>query len=336
MTMGSSEACADNVSSFFQTRGVVLVPSDLTLKDWPERAKKAGLTTIALHPTPAKVEEFVTSETGQAFLRKCCDLGLETEYELHAMGDLLPRKLFEKHPTLFRMNNKGDRSPQYNLCVSSERAVEIVSESAVRVAEVLRPTTGRYFYWGDDNKPWCRCPKCRALSDSDQALLLENRMLDALRKVDATAQIAHLAYANTLDPPTQVAPQPGIFLEFAPIKRRYDAPVAAENVPENRRYLELLDANLGLFRRDTAQALEYWLDSSRFSKWRRPAVKIPWSREVFISDLDTYGARGIRHITTFAVFVDARYVEQYGEPPLGEYGALLETWPSHQGHAEYS
>jgi hypothetical protein len=33
----------------FATRGVILLPFDLTLSDWPERAAKAGLTTIALH-----------------------------------------------------------------------------------------------------------------------------------------------------------------------------------------------------------------------------------------------------------------------------------------------
>ena len=35
--------------SHFDTRGVVLVPEDLTLADWPQQAKSAGLTTIALH-----------------------------------------------------------------------------------------------------------------------------------------------------------------------------------------------------------------------------------------------------------------------------------------------
>jgi len=35
------------------------------------------------------------------------------------------------------------------------------------------------------------------------------------------------------------------------------------------------------------------------------------------------GARGIRYITSFAVWIDAAYVAQYGEPPLGEYGARL-------------
>ena len=75
----------------FRTRGVVITPADLTLEDWPERARAAGLTTIALHPTPRVVLEFVRTERGQGFLDRCGRLGLQVEYELHAMADLLPR-----------------------------------------------------------------------------------------------------------------------------------------------------------------------------------------------------------------------------------------------------
>ena len=74
--------------------------------------------------------------------------------------------------------------------------------------------------------------------------------------------------------------------------------------------------------------LEYWLDSSRFSKWKRPAVRIPWSREVFAADLDAYGGRGIPHVTTFACYIDTEYVRAYGDPPLDEYGELLKNWPT--------
>jgi len=39
--------------------------------------------------------------------------------------------------------------------------------------------------------------------------------------------------------------------------------------------------------------LEYWLDVSRFSGWRREKLtKIPWNGEVFRSDLEEYG-RGL-------------------------------------------
>jgi hypothetical protein len=51
---------------------------------------------------------------------------------------------------------------------------------------------------------------------------------------------------------------------------------------------------------------------------------LPWNREVFLSDLETYAARGIRHITTFAAWVDAGYVQRYGDPGfIQEYGAGL-------------
>jgi len=69
--------------------------------------------------------------------------------------------------------------------------------------------------------------------------------------------------------------------------------------------------------------LEYWLDASRYSHWQRPAVKLPWDREVLRADVETYRARGIRHIASFAVWVDADYVATYGEPPVGEHGEGL-------------
>lgn len=70
--------------------------------------------------------------------------------------------------------------------------------------------------------------------------------------------------------------------------------------------------------------LKYWLDVSRFSGWKRPAKRLPWNREVFLADLDTYAARGIRHVTSFACYVDADYLQLHGAPTcLAEYGAGL-------------
>jgi hypothetical protein len=70
--------------------------------------------------------------------------------------------------------------------------------------------------------------------------------------------------------------------------------------------------------------LEYWLDVSRFSGWKRPGVWLPWRKEVFLSDVETYRARGIGHVTTFAAWIDADYVKRHGELVfLGEYGAGL-------------
>ena len=99
--------------------------------------------------------------------------------------------------------------------------------------------------------------------------------------------------------------------------------------------LDHLDANLEVFGSKDAQALEYWLDESRFLRHLKPPlplrVKIPWERKVFRDDLDTYGKRGVRHITTFAVQIDGDYIKLFGTPPLDQYGDDLMNWPRVRG-----
>ncbi len=323
----------DDDRPFFLTRGVVITPEDLTLGDWPERAAAAGLTTIGLHApkSPRLLVKYIQSEDGQRFLNTCRRLGLAVEYELHAMQDLLPRELFDQAPELFRMNEQGTRVREWNLCIHSEEAMQTITHNAADLAKTLRPTTGRYFYWGDDGCPWCRCRQCAGLSDSDQALIVAHRILDALRETQADAQVAYLAYDNTLPPPRQIKPKAGVFLEYAPIHRRYDVPFERADDAKSRQQFEMLDANLEVFGRANAQALEYWLDVSLFSKWKKPAVKVPFDAQVLAADLGTYGRRGIRHITTFAVYIDAEYLSRHGEPPLKEYGGQLREWKPKRG-----
>ena len=125
VALGSARLRAGwNGEPAFLTRGVVLVPEDLTLTDWTERAKRAGLTTIGIHHqnSPQAVIDWISIDAGQRFLDSCGKLGLEVEYELHAMKELLPRRLFEKNPEFFRMDDKGNRNPDANCCVHSDRA----------------------------------------------------------------------------------------------------------------------------------------------------------------------------------------------------------------------
>jgi hypothetical protein len=326
MTTLSGGSLYAHSSRGFATRGVVLLPSDLTLADWPERAQKAGLSTIGIHHqnSPQAVIDWVKSPAGQRFLQKCRSLGLEVEYQIHAMRELLPRALFTKAPELFRMNEKGERTPDANCCVHSDRAVEIISDNAVRIARTLQPTTHRYFYYGDDGEPWCLCPKCRDLSASEQALVIENQICRTLQKVDPKAQVAHSAYANTMRPPQKIKAGAGIFLEYAPIHRRYDIPYERQQDPKQSDGLGALDANLEVFSKDTAQVLEYWLDASRYSHWKRPAVKVPWNKETFLADVATYRKRGIRHVTSFAAWIDKDYLDRFGDLEfLDEYGQGL-------------
>jgi len=316
---------------FFTVRGVVVTPSDVRTWDWPRAVKEAGLNTIALHGPPDDVVAFLGTDRGAAYLEACAALGLQVEYELHAARDLLPRDWFDRDPTMFRMNEHGDRVPDWNLCVHSQRALDIVRERAVAYAEILQPTTGRYFFWIDDGRPMCRCSRCRGFAESDQALILENALLGALRQVDPWATLAHLAYLNRLSAPSKVRPQPEIFLEYAPILRRHDTPLSQRDACQDRpdapthgAQLDALDANLAVFGREGAQVLEYWLDVSRFARWRKENVaELPWNVQVVADDLRTYAARGIRCVTSLAVWIDGAYVRRFGKPPIGQYGTAL-------------
>jgi hypothetical protein len=97
--------------------------------------------------------------------------------------------------------------------------------SGSQISPQKRAWPARNLYWGDDGQPWCRCPKCRELTDSDQALVFENHLIRALRRLDPAAALAHLAYATTLPPPRKVNPEPGIFLEYALIEELIRCPV---------------------------------------------------------------------------------------------------------------
>jgi hypothetical protein len=153
--------------------------------------------------------------------------------------------------------------------------------------------------------------------------MVENRMLGAIRKLDRKARLAHLAYTRTMSPPAKVKPSPGVFLEFAPINRTYKASLLD---PSNSRDLDALDANLKVFGAADAHVLEYWLDVSLVSSWKKPAVRLDFDERILRDDLKAYAERGIRSVTTFAVFMDADYVKRHGEPPIQAYGkALAET-----------
>lgn len=68
--------------------------------------------------------------------------------------------------------------------------------------------------------------------------------------------------------------------------------------------------------------LEYWLDVSLLSDWKRnAAVELSWNQQVFMEDIDTYSKQGIQNITSFAVYIDATYLQQFGDIGfLTEYG----------------
>lgn len=327
-------ACFGCTSRTIQTRGIVLrVDDDLeSFSDWPRIAAESGINTIGTHVFPKDVLAFMESEKGRSFLDSCRKYGIHVEHQLHAMGELLPRDLFDEDASMFRMDENGRRLPDFNCCVHSEKALDIIAENAATFAKRLPADNHRYYFWLDDGGSVCQCERCAGLTPSEQALVIENRMIKAIRRVDPEAMLAHLSYYNTMDAPVQVKPETGIFLEFAPFYRQWDKPISDSDAQgsgsaptPHAKYRDYLAENLKVFPAETAMILEYWLDVSLFSGWKKPGKELPWRKDICASDVKTYSDFGIRHMTTFAVFMDSSYFSTYPQAFqwLKEYGAVL-------------
>jgi len=318
--------------SVIEMRGIVLSVEDLETVDWPKLAHDNGINTIGTHIYPDPVLKFMQSEKGKAFQTGCKRYGIEVEHELHAIKTLLPRNLFQQDSTMFRVNEKGQRTADFNCCPSSSKALDTIAAHALFYAKNMRATNHRYYFWMDDGAPVCHCKQCSAYSASEQALIIENRILRELRTFDKKAMLAHLAYFSSMKAPRKIKPNKGIFLEFAPIQRVMDKPITdvskgARNLKCNAENLKYLKENLEVFPAKTAVVLEYWLDVSLASSWKKPAVKLPWYPDVFRADLDTYAKMGIRNITSFAVYMDDVYFQKYKDMQcLKDYGEVLKNY----------
>lgn len=304
--------------------GIVLIPDDFSA-DWIAWMAQGGLNVLKLHMSQRANDllPFLESERGREVLCRARDAGLEIEYEIHALSLLLARGLFEEAPELFRMDTRGHRTPDCNLCPSSDEALRIAGESAKALADRMRPTTSRFYLWPDDGGRWCHCAKCAALSDSDQNVTVMNVLVRALRTRDPAARLACLAYDRTLPPPSRRMPDPGLFLEWAPISRCYRHAINDPACAVNREHAAGLRALLKVFEPAETQVLEYWMDASLFSNWTRPSVKLPFDKAIMERDVDYYRSLGIGSITSFGCFLDKDYVDRYGTPPVREYAEVL-------------
>ncbi len=317
---------------FFTMRGIVLGWSEVSnssVIDYIAIAKKNGINTFSVYNAPR------TTVVWKNFANQCALAGIDLEFEEHMMSYLLPRSLFSTHPEYFRMKADGTRTNDANGCPSSEGALAEVYNHALELGVNYASTNHKYYFWMDDGGDICHCEKCKNLNASDQALIFENKALEALKTIDPEAKLAHLAYSATLVPPTTVEPAEGIFLEFAPFHRSWDAPlkntwVKGRTGITHAEYLRQLKANLEIFPTETAQVLEYWMDDSLFSNWNESKlVQVPWKSDVFTSDVETYASYGIRSITCYAAYVGPRYVQKFGYPSfLDEYGQTLLNYRS--------
>lgn len=311
-------------------KGSMIIHPDELSESWIDKLADAGIGTVGLHPCGGDeavgclvnlMEQLETPEYRE-LIDYAHSRGLSVEYEFHGMGYFLPRELFDSHPEYFRVNQEGERTGDYNMCASNDEALEIVAKTAAKLATSLYGTTHNFYFWLDDGHGrYCHCPKCKELSASDQQLIILNRMLKEIRKEIPDARMAYLAYMDTLEPPTKIKPDEGIFLEYAPF-RKYIAKgeqAPAEIARENSMIAPLVKA----FPNEEKKVLEYWYDNSLFSRWKKPPQKFELDKELLFKDVPEYKKAGFDFISTFACFLGKDYEELHGEVGVAEFGEAI-------------
>lgn len=298
-----------------ERHGVVVYPDDITslgLEEWEKRIDLSKIDVIGLHAATSNdpidtLEAFIKSSQGQDFLAMCSQKGVDVEYELHSLEALLPRDLYDEHPEYFRMDENGDRIKAYNMCFSNGEAVEAMRPQLEKILEWVKPTTHRYYFWADDKQGmFCHCGNCGGYTPSEQILIYENRLLKMLREYDPDATLAHLAYQQTESAPKALRADSGIFLEYAPIKRNYEYPL-------NDGQKSTIKQNLMVFPGQTQHILEYWLDESMFSRWKKnQLVPLPFKQEQAARDIAKYREFGAADFTCFATWLNGRYCTEFG------------------------
>lgn len=314
-----------------QRYGAVIHPEEFS-DTWLERMKQAGLNVLGLHPVGGvhadqSLKDMIEDEflpEKQALYARARSMGLEIEYEMHALSYLLPRRMFERHPDWFRMNQQGERVNDFNFCVSNGQALDYIARRAQILSQIFRPTTNRYFFWLDDVAGYgCHCPQCRPLTPSDQQLIAVNAMLRGIQQVNPEAKLAYIAYVDALKTPVTVRPEPGVFLEYAPIRRDSNRPLNDAGCPQNAAEADPIAALLDFFGRKDSQVLEYWVDNSRFSNWTKPPQHMALNEAVMAQDVAFYKEMGFESLTSFACYLGDDYVALHGEPPIRRYGEIL-------------
>ncbi len=303
----------------------ILIHTEELSRRWIDRMADRGVDILGLHPTGGKtaadslkalVEALETAEF-RKLLDYAAGRGLEIEYEMHAASYLLPRELFDSHPEYFRMDENGERVQDTNFCVTNAEALELYAANAAELASKLYRSRPYYYFWLDDARgKSCKCPNCRRYSVAEQQLLVLNRVLRELKKTNPDAKLAHIAYLDCLDVPQKVEAEAGIFLEFAPMERHIKREDGSNYAEQEAKMMRPL---LDFFGREDAKVLEYWLDNSLFSQWKKPPKPFRTEHSSVHADLDGYRAAGFQTAATFGCFLGEDYEALHGEPDITPY-----------------
>lgn len=314
-----------------RNRGFIINPEDLS-KPLLFRLAACGMNELGIHSGGGRrASELIEKtlawhrlESTQELFRLAAEMDIMVEYDEHALRTLVPANLFSEHPDWFRMDEKGQRVSDFNICASNEEALSFVSQRASWLAGALNTPSHRHAYWIDDvTNAACHCRKCKNLKPADQALRITNAVLKGLRAVDHKAIIGFLAYNDAMDVPERTFPEKGVYLEYAPINRDSNAAINDPSSAKNRAETAKLRDMLQLFGTENARVLEYWMDNSRFSNWTKPPKRFTLNAEIMRRDVNYYYEMGFRDMTSFGCYLGPEYEALYGKAPIEEYCAVL-------------
>ncbi len=324
----------------FRERGIVIHAEDCLNDYWADRLTgKTGeglhLNVVGVHPAgghdahqtmEAAIRMLSTPEWAK-FASRMDKAGIAIEFEMHALSWMLEREKFTTHPHWFRTDETGSRTPKFNCCASEPEVLDYIRERACALAKIFVPDTNKYYFWIDDvASAGCQCEKCRSLTPADQCMILTNAIAEGLEAGRPGAKQSYLAYCATLTPP-KIAPRHNVFLEYAPIQRDHDRPLADPASEKNAGQIAPLPALLQYFEAAgclaDAKVLDYWMDNSLFSGWKLPPKEFHLREAVCRADIAMYRDLGFDAVTSFGCYLGQNYAELYGDTDLAVYDGIL-------------
>ncbi len=268
---------------------------------WLQAVKRLNIKTLGLHANPFQisVDGFLSFvEKQRKTIENLEEFGVSVQYYLHALNYLLPRSLFKVDGTLFRINEKGERTADFNGCPSSESTLKIIEENSYLFAVKLKQKSNAYHIWTDDDMGGdvrCHCDKCLRLTATEQNLIFSRAILKGLRKYDENARLSFLLYGK--ENYFKKLPE-GIFVEFAPFKRRHDMPLTEGK--ENAYFRRTVKKLIATYGRKRVEVLEYFLSYDYVGFKNR--------KDRVLADVNFYRNLGVDTLSTFIVCKEEGYL----------------------------
>jgi hypothetical protein len=288
-TINASESPA------FKTRVIFYMSMNFDSdRNWIDFAAKARLNRFAFHSVDSDPNWYF-AHRGE-LVAECLKRGIEIEIGGHFQSMFLPRSLYKEHPDWFRMDATGKRIADQNFNPFSPDALAYLVRGAAEFFSKA-PEAKMYHAWADDIEGggWSKEPGREAYAASDQALIAANAMLAGINAKVPGANLAFLAYHDTVAPPRIVKPSPGIILLYAPRERCYAHALDDSRCALNRGYRKALKSSVPVFGPGNAEVFEYYTDEILFENLA-PAMP-----SVIASDIMYYRSLGISAAGSLAV-----------------------------------